>query len=507
MKLSNFLKIVGIVTVINILSRGIGFFREIVIGFQLGTTFLADSVIMAYTLPSLMYFVVGGAVTTSFISIYAKVNNNQDQQTLLQTIFTILAIVMTIITLVFMFFSKGILAIFFTGLKGEELAITTNLFLIMAPASIFLVLSMWFAGILNVNGKYALATFSTLLMNSIFVLLAIVLFPQIGYYSHGVGATISAIGMFSILVYSIKKEKLFNFKFGLTFNSHFFKMLKLFIPIFLGGATLQFYFLLHRVFASHLSDGFVAALNYSSKVVQLPQAVLMTAVTTVIYPLLAKKVAQGKTEDVYNLYQKGMKLLFLIIVPFSIFIIFYSESLVNIIFQYGNFTEESSKMTVPLLQVLAIATFAHAANMYVTRFFYAMEKSILPVLLSVFSVFGVNVGLSIFLVRDFGAIGLAWATTISAYVNLILLVAAAIYVLKFKLVSSGIYIRILQLLALVVGYAIILAILSAVTSSLSHFLTVAISFITSSILYLLLMRLFKLKEAVDFQEKIKGKIL
>ncbi|HLR67530.1 MAG TPA: hypothetical protein VK105_10455 [Virgibacillus sp.] len=60
---SRFFKIVGTITIINIVARLFGFAREVIIGYQYGTTYQADSIISAFTLPNFLYIVLGGAVT------------------------------------------------------------------------------------------------------------------------------------------------------------------------------------------------------------------------------------------------------------------------------------------------------------------------------------------------------------------------------------------------------------------------------------------------------------
>ncbi|GAE27468.1 hypothetical protein JCM9140_3616 [Halalkalibacter wakoensis JCM 9140] len=435
MKGKSLFAIIGAVAVINLGSRMIGFLREVVIGYQFGTSYVADSVITAYTLPNFFYIVVGGAVTTAFISVYSKMNDGALQQRFLQSVFTWLTFILVAFTVVLMMFSDRVIGLLFRGLSGEELALTSELFTIMAPATFFLVLSMWLTGILNVNQQFKLATTSTLVMNATFVLIAIALFPFMGPYAHAYGAIISSFAMVVMLIYLVKKGNFLNFRFAFQMSSEFKRMLRLGFPILLGGATLQFYFLIHRIFASTLEEGAIAGLNYASKIVQLPQSVLMTAVTTVIYPLLARKVAANEDGEIEQIYQKGLRMLVITILPASIFAFFYAEEIFTVVFQYGNFTRESTLIAAPLFQALVIAMFAHAANAYVTRFFYAKEKSVLPVTLSVISVFGINVVINFMLIEQFGAFGLAIGTSVSALTNFLLLVIAAKIVLKLDVIQ------------------------------------------------------------------------
>jgi putative peptidoglycan lipid II flippase len=99
------------------------------------------------------------------------------------------------------------------------------------------------------------------------------------------------------------------------------RFLKISIPILLGGATLQFYFIVHRVFATYLDDGTLAAINYASKLVQLPQTILVTAITTVIYPLISRTISEGNSKKLNEMYNDGLKLLYINLKPYIMLII------------------------------------------------------------------------------------------------------------------------------------------------------------------------------------------
>src|SRR5699024_11557583 len=118
----------------------------------------------------------------------------------------------------------------------------------------------------------------------------------------------------------IKKQHLLPLKFKIVRMTENKRFLKLIIPLLFGGATIQFYFLIQRMYAAELADGAIAAINYSSKMTQFPQAVLMTSVTTIIYPMLAKAAGKGDFLKIKQAYQQGFRLLTLILLPASLFI-------------------------------------------------------------------------------------------------------------------------------------------------------------------------------------------
>ncbi|MFP7485715.1 murein biosynthesis integral membrane protein MurJ [Priestia filamentosa] len=424
MSKKSLLAVIGVVALLNILSRFFGFFREAVIGYQFGTSDKADSIVLAYTIPMFLYTVLGGAITTAFISIYKKMTKEDEKRQFQEVLFTYTCIGMAFLSLLLVVFAGPIVQVLFPGLSAKTEETTVYLFRWMAPSSLFLVLSMWLTGILNIYNRFFMPACSTLANNAGFVVLVLILYPFLGIDAYNVGALTGAIVMCILLAIEIKKYNIMTFRFRLNMKDgayvqRFFRMM---IPILLGGATLQFYFLIQRMFASDLSEGVIAALNYASKLVQLPQVVLMTAVTTVIYPKLAGEASKGNSEGVNLMYEKGLKALLLCIGGATIFVYVYAHEIIESVFQYGSFTEDSTMLTATLLKWFVIGMFAHGANVYVTRFFYALERPFFPVVSGVIAVFVINVSLIYLFMESMGASGVALATTISAFVQFIALI-------------------------------------------------------------------------------------
>lgn len=422
--MSRFLKIVGIITIINILARLFGFARELTIGYQYGTTFRADAIITAFTIPNFLYVVIGGAVTTAFISVYSKLNTTH-RHDFVQTLFTYLTIFIGIVTALFIIFPSFWMGLIFPGMSEEALELTSKLFLYTAPATFFLVLSMLFSGLHNVHENYRLSTFTSLIFNGTYFVIGFGLTPLIMEYSYALGATLGSLFMFIVLIYQVKKQRLMRLRFKVTQLPEMKRFINLAMPLILGGATLQFYLIIQRIYAAGLDDGAIAAINYSSKMTQFPQGVLMASVTTVIYPLLAKAAGDGDFNRITKAYKQGFRLLTLILLPASIYFFMYAEEIITFIFQYGNFSIESTKMTYPLLQVFSLSIFSFALNTYVTRFFYALENTLLPNVLNIISVFGVNIAIVTLFIEEYGAQAIAFGTVISTIVNMVLLIAFA----------------------------------------------------------------------------------
>ncbi len=142
------------------------------------------------------------------------------------------------------------------------------------------------------------------------------------------------------LYVGLRKSKLYSLKPSFAMSDDMKRLWVIALPILFGGASLQFYFVIHRIVADGLGEGTISAVNFASKLTGFPQAIMMTAVTTVIYPLLSKKEGEGDMETIRALYKKGMLYLVALLVPATVIAYFFAEPLVRLVFEHGEFTEE-----------------------------------------------------------------------------------------------------------------------------------------------------------------------
>ncbi len=508
--MNKFIKIVGAVAIINVVARVFGFLREMIIGYQYGSGHISDSIFTAYMIPNFLYLVVGGAFTTVFISIYNR--ETTDKGLFIKQSFTIVVVTATIMTLIGMAFASPILESFNSDkiVSEEDLTLTKNLYLWMMPSSIFLVLSSWYSGLLNVNQKFHLSSFAILIYNAIFLVIAVVLSTSesVGPMGYGISALASAILMVYFLI--IGYRKLDSFKVGLSFkhNVSTKELWIMVVPIMLGGATIQLYALLQRYVAGLLSlEGAVSSVNFASKLMQFPQAILITAVTTVIFPILSQKEAENDHASIKSLYSKGLHYLLLLLVPVTIYSYFYAENLIQVVFQYNNFDAKATAETAPVLAVFVLSMYFLAANAYITRFYFAKGDSMAPVVFSLLNVFAVNIAVIFLLVDSTGVVSIAWGTLISSIVNFIMLIVYAS--IKYDL-KMGIFSKELQFFRSVPPM-IIITIAMFLSSKYLVFdyrwLTFIVGLVIFSAVFVGTYLLFGVKEVKEFSDKLKRKFL
>ena len=369
--------------------------------------------------------------------------NESKKWDFVQSVYTILIAISTFITILFLIFPRFWMTLFFGGMSPEALDLTARLFVVTAPATMFLVVSMLLSGLNNVHGNFRFTTFFTLIFNAVYVMIGVLLTPVLAEYSYALGASMGALAMLIALAYLVKKQNLASLRPKITKMPELKKLLYLALPIMLGGATMHFYLIIQRIFAAGLEEGAISAINYTSKITQVPRSVIMASVTTVIYPMLAKAAGDGDYGKMERAYKQGFRMLTIVLVPASIFMYVYAKEIIIIIFEYGNFSSKSTDITYPLLQIFALSVFSLSLNTYITRFYYALEDMLLPNIFNIISVFGLNIIIILLWIDTFGEAAIAYGTVISAIFNMILLIIFAHKKFNLKICSLSAFIKLL----------------------------------------------------------------
>lgn len=507
--MNKFLKIVGAVAIINIAARLFGFLREMVIGYQYGLSFASDSIFTAYMLPNFLYLVIGGAFTTAVISLYNK--KSTDQSLFVKQSFTIVLISVSVLTLIVLLFTTPIINLFYSdsdyGISREALELSKHLFYWMMPSSILLCLASWYSGLLNIHNKFHLSSISILIYNVSFLLIAVGLSLFVGPIAYGISAFISAFVMIYFLI--VGYRKLDAHQVGLSFKRDYTtkQLWLMVIPIALGGGTIQIYAMLQRFFVGFLGLGenAISVVNYASRLTQFPQSILITAVTTVIYPILSRKEAENDHVSIKSLYSRGLHYLLLLLIPVSIYSFIYGENLIQVIYEYGKFTEKGTAITTPVLQIFVLSMFFLAANTYITRFYYAKGDSIAPVIFSILNVFVVNIVVMYLFAEGTGVNAIAWGTFISSVTNTIMLMIYANRKYNLKFISNK-NSNLLKSLASFILISLVLYLSSKYLTFDNKWLTFIIGVFVFVVITVGSYILFGIKEVKDYFTVIKRKI-
>lgn len=192
------------------------------------------------------------------------------------------------------------------------------------------------------------------------------------------------------------------------------------VPGIFGAAVFQINIMVSRGLAFSVSDSAAALLYYANRLVELPVGVFAIAISTVVFPSLTASLAGKRPHEFARTYKRGILLCLLLAVPSAVGLCVLAPEIVGLLFERGLFAASDTQATAPLVLVFALGMPFYSFVSVETRAFYALKDTRTPVRAAGIA-FGLNVVLSLVLMKIYGAVGLAIATNCSVVVQAILL--------------------------------------------------------------------------------------
>ena len=422
----NLVKSTGTFGFYTIISRLLGYLRDVLIAIFLGTSFLADAFFVAFRIPNTFRRLFAeGTFNAAFVPSYSSelVKSKSKSHAFANEIFNLLLLSLLFLILVIELFMPtfvGLIAPGFTE-SSYKIELAIDLTRITFPFLLFISLSSFFAGILNSHNKFAAASAAPIILN--LVLIGILLFGKylndelIYYLSYGVSVAgflqLIFLYKFVIKFYSVK----FDFKFSINKKVKiFFK--KLLPSIFSSGVT-QINILVGTIIASFQASA-VSYLYYADRIYQINLAIAGIAIGVVVLPQLSKHIYSKKKNKILQIQNKALELSMFLSLPASIALLIGSEEIISALFGYGSFSEEAVSNSAIALYYFALGLPAFALIKVFSTFFFANHDTKTPFYISFVSVI-LNILISVYFFNNIGFIIIPIATTISSWFNSIIL--------------------------------------------------------------------------------------
>lgn len=447
-----------------LLSRILGYIRDMILAITLGTGILNDAFIIALRLPNLFRSIFAeGALNNAFIPLYSSTQNKQDALYFAAGVRNILALFLLIITILFELFMPYIISIMAPGIKNtpEMFSLTVNLSRITFPYLFFIAIVALYGGILNSMGKFMPFASAPLLFNLAMILFLFIKQP-FDSIAHASSYAVLIAGILELLWMSFflyfHQIKLPRGSFKITDKIK--QMLLRMLPIIFSASTVQINLLIDTIFAS-LEGGAISYLYYANRISQLPLALIGISIGTVILPALSRYFITDNQKAI-QVQNQAINICLILCIPASMALIFFSHETVFLLLHGGNFDIESTTNTATALVAygmglpawiflkIMIANFHSRGN---TKFTF--KVSLIGMLTSI----ALN-GLLFFII---GFVGISIASSTAAYVMLITYIIYAIkqrclkfsrsnvIVLLKSIISSSIMLIIIQNILLLYG--------------------------------------------------------
>ncbi|HTJ77465.1 MAG TPA: murein biosynthesis integral membrane protein MurJ [Rariglobus sp.] len=424
--MSKKLRNIGVISLLTVISRILGLVRDQLSAAIFGTSMFNDAFVTAFSLPNLFRRLLGeGSLTAAFVPMLQQElheNGRPGAFDLLSKVVSRLLVATGGLSLVAMLlFSEARLI---TGLE-ERWYLAAHLTVLLFPYLAFVCVAAAFNATLNVFQRFTEPALSPIWLNLAMILslggagLRFAHSPLGEMYWLCAGVLIGGFLQMIVPAVVLMRDG-WRPKFDLGPSQRVKEIIALMAPGLFGTAIYQINILVSRMLAFSLTVSAATMMFYANRLMELPIGVFAIAVSTVVYPLIAKHAVERKFAEMADDYRKGVRLILAINVPAAVGLALLSEPIVRLLFQRGQFTADDTLMMAPLLTLFAVGMpFFSVVNLTV-RAFYAVKDTMTPVKVGVVD-FAVNVGLSLILREWLGVMGLVLASTLAIVVQMVLL--------------------------------------------------------------------------------------
>jgi putative peptidoglycan lipid II flippase len=424
-------------------SRILGYIRDMLVAHTFGAGLAADAFYAAYRIPNLLRRLLGeGSLSASFIPVlsnYLHTRSKEETQEFINALFTVLTIVLIILTVLGIVFAPQIVSLIAHGFTDtpEKLQLTVDLTRLMFPFLLFICLAAIAMGILNVMSSFMLPAVApaSLSVAEIGFILAIAPMLSPGNQIRGLAISVIAGGAGQLLVQLPRIYQLgWKLQWKLTFaHPGMQRVGKLMVPSMLGMSVDQINAFVVTMAASFLAQGSITALYYSNRIMQLPLAIFGLAVASVALPALSKCVAQCDTTTFKDTLNYSMRTVIFILVPSAVGLIVVGLPIIQVLFERGQFTHSASLLTYTALIFDSLGLPAFATVKILASGFYAYQETKTPVKIAVMSML-LNLVLIYLLMKPMGVGGLTLAAATASWFY----AGALIIVLRNKVGPLGV---------------------------------------------------------------------
>ncbi len=482
----------------------LSFVKEAVFANFFGISDVADAYTVAIQIPEILFAVVWEAIHAVIIPLYTEklqIGGKSEGKKFISNILIIVSFISLCCIFLGEMICSTIVRLFSPGLSAETHALAVGLMRWIFPMLFFEGIIRVCTGILNVHNQFLIPKLLTAVRNVGVIVFLILLSNKFGVYAAAFGVLFGIIIESILIAFSAFKREKFVLSLDLK-DPALKKAIKMVLPLIVGIGVTEINQMADKIVASFLDVGSIASLNYASKLSSIIQVVLLSNIATVLYPTFASLASKNRKEEVIGTYTKAINICTLICVPMIVGGFLLKDNIVFLAFARGAF--DNNAVT-------------EVANLFSFYLFTCLFSTLIGISNKIFASFcdtkttainsaigvTINIVLNIILSKYMGALGLVIATLIASIV-----MCVRLYVLINKKIYKCQTKRILSVMAkcLTSGLLMYLCLFVLKEILLNKLLNgtmfyqviyCAICVMVGAVIYLICIKLFKVKEA-DF---------
>jgi putative peptidoglycan lipid II flippase len=428
----NLIKATGTIGGLTMVSRVLGFAREMVFARIMGAGMAADAFALAFLIPNLFRRLFGeGAFAAGFVPLFsARLNGEggmEEARKFAEEVMAVFLPILIAVTAIFMIFMPAFVWLLASGWRDdpEKFALAVELTRITFPYVIFISLVSLFSGVLNSLTKFAAAAFAPALLN-IALIVAQFVVPDGGpetARAMAVGVIAGGVLQLALCWGSVQRLGVsIGFRWP-RMTGRVKELLLLILPATLGSGIYYISQFFYAYFATRLPEGSLVYMGFADRLNQLPLAIIGSALGTAILPTISRAVDLGHDRRAAEIQGQATELSMLLTLPAAIALIVTAGPIVAALFQGGRFSADDAATTALVLSIIVAGLPAYVMIKVLTPGFYARKDMKTPVKIA-FAMLAVAVTANFLLIPILGIAALALTTAGSAWLN-----AIALYVI------------------------------------------------------------------------------
>lgn len=420
----------SLVSALTLLSRMVGFIRDMLIARLFGAQAGIDAFYVAFRIPNFMRRLFAeGAFAQAFVPVlteYQAQRSISEVRIFIARIAGYLSVVLSVVTIIGLVAAPFIIFIFAPGFgeHSTRTLLATEMLRVTFPYLMLVSLTAMAGAVLNTYGYFGVPAVTPVLLNISMIITALYLSPYFAYSVVALawGVLIAGILQLLLQVVFLSRHKLLvkpQFVWG---DEGVRRVLKLMVPALFGVSIAQINLLIDSVFASFLQVGSVTWLYYTDRLTDFPLGVFGVAIATVILPNLSLHSATAGVKQFSASLDWGLRVLLLIGIPSSLGLALFAMPLIASCFAYGAFLANDALQTQKSLITLGIGVPAFMITKVLAASFYAHQDLRTPVKVGIWMMISNSI-LCLLFIRPLAHAGLTLASTIVSYINCAILFA------------------------------------------------------------------------------------
>jgi len=405
-------------------SRVLGFARDMIGSRVLGASHANDAFNLAFLLPNIFRRLFAeGAFSSGFVPLFSRrlaAGGHEDAQAFSNEILAVFMPALLLVTVVFEIFMPGVLLLVVPeyGNVPGKLELAVELTRWTFPYLLFISLVALLSGVLNSLTRFAVAAFAPALLNVALIIALLVAPPDtietVRYMA--IAVLLGGIAQFLLCWIAVRQAGV-RLHFGRPrLTPAVRELVVLILPATAAAGVYQISQLFYAYFSASLGEGALTKLSYADRLNQLPLSIIGTALGVAILPAISQAIAKGEDSEAADVQARAFDLSMLLTLPATLALMVAAGPIIGALYQGGQYTVEAARVTGNILAILVTGLPAYVLVKVLTPNFYARKDVKTPVRIAM-GVLGAGIVANFILIPYMGIYSLATVTSASAWIN------------------------------------------------------------------------------------------